>query len=71
MSATMAIQPAKVVVADGRRWWSCPNCNRRLAEIVGDRAVVEIGERRYTMAVRAEPDQTCPRCGTVSVLEVA
>lgn len=69
----MAIQPAKVVVADGRRWWHCPACGKRLGEIVSDRVVVKIGEREFRMAVQSQPDQTCPRprCGTVSVLEEA
>jgi hypothetical protein len=67
----MTILPAKIIEADGRRFWHCPSCGKRLGEIVGERVVVKIGERWFTMKVQAQPDQGCGRCGTVSVVEAA
>lgn len=65
----MAMQPAKVVEADGRKLWRCPSCNRLLGEIVGDRVVVKVADRCFSMAVRTRPDQVCPKCSTISALE--
>lgn len=53
---------------DGHTWWLCPNCLLKLGEVIGQRVVIVAGERRITMAVRNEPEQTCPRCGEVSSL---
>jgi rubrerythrin len=48
--------------------WRCPSCNRTLGELVGERLVVKIADRTLTFPAIADADQTCPKCGCVSVL---
>jgi rubrerythrin len=58
--------PATITTEAGHTWWLCPNCRKRLAEIIGGRVVVEARDRRITIAVAKEPDQVCPKCGAIS-----
>lgn len=62
------MQPAKITIESGHTWWLCPNCRKRLAEIIGDRVVIEARDRRITIAVTKEPDQVCPKCGESSAV---
>lgn len=59
---------AKIVNVGGCKVWHCPNCDQKLAEIVGSRVVIRIKERMISLSSNAEPDQVCWRCGTTSVL---
>lgn len=48
--------------------WRCPNCNAKLAEIVGERVVIRMRNRRLSLPAIDDIDQVCWRCGVVSVL---
>jgi len=62
------IQPAKITSEAGHVWWKCPNCTRRLAEIVGGRVVIEARDRQISIGIDKEPEQSCPKCGQVSIV---
>lgn len=64
------IAPAKVVLEKGCRWWRCPNCGQKMAELVGERVVIKAAG--VLISLRARPvEQGCPRCGMVSELSEA
>lgn len=56
------MQSAKLTNEEGHVWWHCPNCGRRMAEIIRDRVVIRNGKEVWTMRVRNKPETTCPRC---------
>lgn len=60
------VRPAAILTNGKAVSWLCPNCQAKLAEIVGSRVVVRSGDRRITMELRWQPTQDCPRCGCVS-----
>lgn len=65
------------VIAQGKitnernvRVWRCPNCNQKLAEIHGTRVVIRVQSTTITLRT-PEIEQTCPRCGECSEVEVS
>lgn len=64
----MVVPDAKVTNERGCKAWRCPNCDRKLAEIVGSRVIIRSGDIMISLGIHTNPDQTCPRCGTSSVL---
>lgn len=62
------IQNARITTERGHSWWRCPNCHQKLAEIIGNRVVIRVGERMLSLPAEREPDQVCWKCGTTSVL---
>ena len=62
------IEHGLVVVEGQHVWWRCPNCRFRLAELIGKRAVIKAGSITVSVAIQAEPDQTCPKCGATSAI---
>lgn len=64
------MQPAKITTEAGVAQWVCPNCDQKLAEIVGRRVVIRAGKIQVSVCVDHEPEQTCFRCGAVSSLSV-
>jgi hypothetical protein len=59
---------AKVVSENGHTWWKCPNCDQKLAELVGARVVIRVHSRLISLPRDLEQDQVCWRCGLTSVL---
>lgn len=64
----MVVPDAKVVTQAGHTWWCCPNCSKKLAEIVGKRIIIRIGATMISLGTHTNPDVTCPKCGASSVL---
>ncbi len=67
MAATA--QP-RLIVRDGRQWWSCQACNRKLAEVRGERVIVRSG-RLHLEAAGGALCSVCPSCGEVNTLVCA
>lgn len=65
----VTLYPARIVERFGRRYWVCPNCGRTLAEMMAGRVIIKVHNRVIGFPAHAAMDQTCPRCGTVSVLD--
>ena len=42
--------------------WQCPNCGQRLGDVMGERVVIRISERRISVPLRNGIDQTCWKC---------
>lgn len=63
MSVATAIRPGTLLEGT---FWACPNCGTKLAEIVGRRAVIRYERRVWSMALDADPQQTCGKCGETS-----
>lgn len=63
------MEPARIVVVNGDREWHCPNCNARLAQLIGERVVIRVRDRLISMRSDVEPDQVCWKCGITSNLE--
>jgi ribosomal protein L37AE/L43A len=63
------MEAARIVVVNGDREWHCPNCNTRLAQLIGDRVVIRVRDRVITMRADLEPDQVCWKCGTTSHID--
>ncbi len=53
---------------NGAAWWKCSTCARTLGEVVNGRVIVKMNGRTITFPAIPDLDQTCPRCGCVSVL---
>ena len=51
--------------------WQCPNCGQRLGDVMGERVVIRISERRISVPLRDGIDQACWKCGTHSELRLA
>lgn len=64
-----SIQTAIVTTHRGAVEWHCPNCDQKLAEIVGQRVVIRVKDRTITLRSDLEPDQVCWKCGATSVYE--
>lgn len=63
------IEPAKITTEHGFEVWRCPNCEQKLADIIGMRVVIKVGERRISLRSDVEQDQVCWKCGMTSVLK--
>jgi uncharacterized C2H2 Zn-finger protein len=61
----VAIQAAKIVTVQGRRWWRCPECDKTLGEVVGGRVVVRRRDFSGEFGVDGS-SQRCPKCGAIS-----
>ena len=62
------IRSARIVVDHGHQFWHCPNCDKRLGELIGDRVRIQIRERVISLRLDADPDQVCPTCGETSMV---
>lgn len=60
--------PAKITNEQGTRAWRCPNCDAKLAEIVGKRVVIRARDRLISLRSDVEQDQVCWKCGIMSYL---
>lgn len=67
----MNATPTLVMERSGRLWWLCPACHKTLGEIVGTRLVVVAATRRLTFPLAPGTEQTCPRCGCASVIDLS
>lgn len=63
------IQPAIITTNNGTAEWHCPNCDQKLAEIIGSRVVIRARERLISLRSDVEQDQVCWKCGTTSVFD--
>lgn len=50
--------------------WECPNCGQHLGEVMGERLVIAVKERRLSIPIREGTEQTCWRCGSVSEMRL-
>lgn len=50
--------------------WECPNCGQRLGDVMGDRVVIKMSDRRISIPLRDGTDQTCWKCGAYSELRL-
>ncbi len=50
--------------------WECPNCGQRLGDVMGDRVVIKMSDRRISIPLREGVDQACWKCGTHSELRM-
>jgi len=64
-----AMRSAIITTHNGTAEWHCPNCDQKLAEIIGQRVVIRARERLISLRSDVEPDQVCWKCGTTSVYE--
>ena len=70
VSASMpTMMAAKISRDHGSTVWLCPNCDQKLAEIIGQRVVIRVRERLISLRSDVEQDQVCWKCGTTSVYE--
>lgn len=58
---------AKITNEQGTRSWRCPNCDAKLAEILGKRVVIRAQDRLISLRSDVEQDQVCWKCGTTSL----
>jgi hypothetical protein len=59
---------ARILLVNGVQEWHCPNCDAKLAEIIGARVVIRVRERLISLRSDVEQDQVCWKCGTTSHL---
>lgn len=60
-SALVYIRP------DGRRYWTCPNCNRPIGEFVGTRLVILVSrDSRFSLPIVEGMEAVCRNCQVTS-----
>lgn len=68
----MGVKDARIAVENGRRYWTCPTCGRKLGEVSDGVVIIKAGQRFLMIRLDNDQLQRCPvpTCGTDSVLYV-
>jgi len=63
-------EAGQIVTVGGHTWWHCANaaCRQKLGEIIGPRLVIRLKGVQLSLSVAADPECTCPRCGTLNAM---
>ncbi len=63
----VAVAQPHLIIRDGRQWWNCRVCDRKLAEVRGERVIIRRGNFHLEAAGGALC-AICEKCGEVNTL---